>query len=373
MKEAHKIINMNIVAVIGIGRLGLCFALNLEKVGYTVWGIDTNLDYLAALQSKSFQSNEPELESYLKAATDFYPVSDSAVIFDQNIDYIFILVPTPSKQDGSFSHDYIDQVVNQLLQNTPSDGKQRHLIIGSTVMPGYCNELLDRVQSMGYTVTYNPEFIAQGSIIRDQQFPDQILIGEGHEDVTLKLKEIYGKMCQSNPTFHAMSLKSAEICKLATNCFLTMKISFANAIGDLANKTGANPNEILAAIGSDSRIGSKYLNYGFGYGGPCFPRDNQALSMFASQNEFPLHLSQATINVNKQHLEYQLQDYLNADQEEYVFDYITYKKDTDILEESQQFQLALALAKSGKKVKIKNSTLVQEKVEKEYPDHFEFI
>jgi UDPglucose 6-dehydrogenase len=373
LKEAHKIINMNKVAVIGIGRLGLCFALNLEKVGYTVWGIDTNLDYLAALQSKSFQSNEPELESYLKAATAFYPVSDSSVIFDQNIDYIFILVPTPSKQDGSFSHDYIDELVSQLLRKTPLDGKQRHIIIGSTVMPGYCDSLFERVHSFGYTINYNPEFIAQGSIIRDQQFPDQILIGEGHEDVTLKLKEIYGKMCQSNPTFHAMSLKSAEICKLATNCFLTMKISFANAIGDLANKTGANPNEILAAIGSDSRIGTKYLNYGFGYGGPCFPRDNQALSKFATQNEFPLYLSQATINVNKQHLEYQLEDYINANREEYIFDYVTYKKDTDILEESQQFQLALELVKSGKKVKIKNSALIQDKIEKEYPNHFEFI
>lgn len=364
---------MNKVAVIGIGRLGLCFALNLEKVGYSVWGFDTNVDYLETLKSKSFYSNEPQLETYLKDAVNFFPIVDTSVLFDQNIEYIFILVPTPSLQDGSFSHDYIDEVVKQLLHKTPQDGKQRHLIIGSTVMPGYCDSLFERVHSFGYTVNYNPEFIAQGSIIRDQQFPDQILIGEGHENATIKLKEIYSKMCVSNPEIHVMSLKSAEISKLATNCFLTMKISFANAIGDLANKTGANPNEILAAIGSDSRIGSKYLNYGFGYGGPCFPRDNQALSKFATQNDFPLYLSQATINVNKQHLEYQLEDYLNANQEEYIFDYVTYKKDTDILEESQQFQLALELVKSGKKVKIKNSELIQDKINKEYPNYFEFI
>ncbi|MEO0038083.1 MAG: hypothetical protein RIQ59_1294 [Bacteroidota bacterium] len=364
---------MNKVAVIGIGRLGLCFALNLEKAGYSVWGFDTNVKYLETLQSKSFQSNEPQLETYLNEASNFFPVLDTSILFDQNIEYIFILVPTPSLQDGGFSHDYIDEVVSQLLRITPLDGKQRHLIIGSTVMPGYCDSLLEQVLSFGYSVTYNPEFIAQGSIIRDQQFPDQILIGEGHENATLMLKEIYSKMCISNPAIHVMSLKSAEISKLATNCFLTMKISFANAIGDLANKTGANPNEILAAIGSDSRIGNKYLNYGFGYGGPCFPRDNQALSKFATQNEFPLYLSQATINVNKQHLEYQLEDYLNANQEEYIFDYVTYKKDTDILEESQQFQLALELVKSGKKVKIKNSALIQDKIEKEYPNHFEFI
>ena len=364
---------MNKIAVIGIGRLGLCFALNLEKIGYEVWGIDSNADYLEALQSKSFQSNEPDLETYLSAATSFIPTSKSAIIFEQDINYIFLLVPTPSKQDGSFSHDYIDEVVNQLIEKTPSDKKVRHLIIGSTVMPGYCDELLARVKPFGYTISYNPEFIAQGSIIKDQQFPDQILIGEGHPDVSIMLKEVYEKMCKTNPEIHVMSLKSAEICKLATNCFLTMKISFANAIGDLATKTGGNPEEILAAIGSDSRIGSKYLKYGFGYGGPCFPRDNQALSEFASKNDFPLHLSQATINVNKQHLDFQLNDYLKENKQEYIFDYVTYKKDTDILEESQQFLLALELVKAGKKVKIKNSESVKNKIEQAYPNYFEFI
>lgn len=364
---------MNKIAVIGIGRLGLCFALNLEKIGYEVWGIDSNAEYLADLKSKKFQSNEPQLETYLSEAVSFFPTIDSAVLFEQNIKFIFLLVPTPSKEDGSFSHDYIDEVVNQLIQKTPSDGELRHLIIGSTVMPGYCDELSKRIDSYGYTISYNPEFIAQGSIIRDQQFPDQILIGEGHSDVSIMLKEVYAKMCQSNPVMHVMSLKSAEICKLATNCFLTMKISFANAIGDLANKTGGNPEEILAAIGSDTRIGSKYLKYGFGFGGPCFPRDNQALSEFASQNNFPLHLSQATINVNNQHREYQLNGYLNENKQEYIFDYVTYKKDTDILEESQQFQLALELVKAGKVVKIKNSETVKERIEKSYPNYFEFI
>lgn len=364
---------MNKIGVIGIGRLGLCFALNLEKNGYSVWGIDRDLDYVASLESKTFQSNEPDLEAYLTEATSFYPSANSALLFEEAISYIFLLVPTPSQEDGSFSHQYIDEVVNDLIDKTPSDGNLRHLIIGSTVMPGYCEELANRVRNFGYTVSYNPEFIAQGSIIKDQQFPDQILIGEGHPDVTQKLKEIYASMCLSHPLIHVMDLKSAEICKLATNCFLTMKISFANAIGDLANKTGGSPEQILAAIGSDTRIGNKYLNYGFGFGGPCFPRDNQALSKFANQNDFPLHLSQATVEVNQQHLDFQLKSYLSENKNEYVFDYVTYKKGTDILEESQQFLLALALVQAGKKVLIKNSDSVKEKIQKVYPNFFEFI
>lgn len=364
---------MNKIAVIGIGRLGLCFALNLDKIGFKVWGIDANVEYVEQLKSKEFTSNEPQLESYLQSATSFKATSNYEVIFKEDIEYIFLLVPTPSKNDGTFSHDYIDAVVEDLVSKTPNSNKQRHIIIGSTVMPGYCDLLNSTISKNGYTVSYNPEFIAQGSIIKDQQYPDQILIGEGHEKATTMLKLIYNKMCKSNPEIHVMDLVSAEMSKLATNCFLTMKISFANAIGDLALKVGGNPNNILKAIGSDSRIGSKYLNYGFGYGGPCFPRDNEALVAFSQQNDFALLLSQATINVNKQHLHFQLENYLAENKEEYIFDSVTYKKDTDILEKSQQLELALELVKAGKKVKLKNSELVRLKLEEAFPNYFEFI
>lgn len=363
---------MNKIAIIGIGRLGLCFALNLEKSGYHVFGIDTNKEYINQLNTKSFQSNEPEVEHYLKSAQHFYPSTNSNIIFEEGCEYIFLLVPTPSTSDGSFSHKYIDEVVTELISITPNDSKTRHLIIGSTVMPGYCNELFDKVNQYGYTVSYNPEFIAQGSIMRDQQYPDQILIGEGHAEATHFLKEMYQKMCVSSPEVHVMNLKSAEICKLATNCFLTMKISFANAIGDLATATGGEPEKILKAIGADSRVGSKYLNYGYGFGGPCFPRDNQALIQFASQTNLPLHLSEATIKVNQEHLDYQLKQYENLEQDFYTFEYVTYKKDTDIIEKSQQLELAVALAKKGKKVVLKNSLHIKDKLEQLYPNYFIF-
>lgn len=363
---------MNKIAIIGIGRLGLCFALNLEKSGYQVWGVDTNSHYIDQLTNKTFQSAEPEVEEYLSKSMHFYPSTNPAIIFQEACEYIFLLVPTPSQADGSFSHQFIDEVVSNLIEKTPNDQKIRHLIIGSTVMPGYCDALSEKIKPFGYTVTYNPEFIAQGSIMKDQQFPDQILIGEGHPDATHFLKEMYSKMCQSHPEVHVMNLKSAEICKLATNCFLTMKISFANAIGDIASETGGEPDKILKAIGSDSRVGPKYLNYGFGFGGPCFPRDNQALIQFAAQQNIPLHLSEATIKVNKEHLDYQLNHYLAQEKESYIFDYVTYKKDTDIIEKSQQLAVAVALVEKGKKVILKNSHHIKEKLEHLYPNYFIF-
>ncbi len=359
------------MAVIGIGRLGLCFALNLEKCGYDVLGIDTHAGYVQQLVSKQFVSPEPLVEEYLQQAVHFTPSAEYSRLNSHDYSLVFLLVPTPSQPDGNFSHQYIDAVAEQLLQ-LPKPEKPVHLVIGSTVMPGYCDELAARMEAFGYTVTYNPEFIAQGTIIRDQQQPDQILIGEGHPEATEKLREVYARMCVSSPEIHVMNRKSAEICKLATNCFLTMKISFANSIGDLASATGAEPDKILAAIGSDSRIGEKYLRYGFGFGGPCFPRDNQALNKFASDSFKPLPLSDATIRVNREHLDYQFHQFMKRGDNPVYLDYVTYKKGTDILEESQQLALALRLVQAGRKVVIRDSRGVRERLEGSYPGLFEF-
>ena len=362
---------MNKIAVIGIGRLGLCFALNLERIGYHVIGIDLNQDYIDELNNKTFKSFEPQLETYLNKSSEFKATMDFSSIQDESIEMVFCVVPTPSLPDGSFSHSCIDEVVNKILQS-PKPEKTKHLIIACTTMPGYCDLLAERLSNHNYSVNYNPEFIAQGTIIRDQQKPDQILIGEGNELATEQLRIIYSRMCDSNPQIHVMSRKSAEITKLATNCFLTMKISFANSIGDLAISTGGEPDKILKAIGADSRIGSKYLNHGFGFGGPCFPRDNKALLAFASNLNHDIPLSKATIDVNSKHLEFQLNELLKEDKSEYIFDSVTYKKGTDILEESQQLLLAVRLVEAGKKVIIEQSEAVRDTLEKLYPNYFTF-
>lgn len=363
---------MKKVAVIGVGRLGLCFALNLERVGYHVLGIDLNEDYVNQLNEKTFRSYEPELEDYLKQSINFNASTDYSIIANSDIDFIFCIVPTPSLEDGTFSHEYIDQMTIELLK-LPKPKNKKHLIIASTTMPGFCNELESRLRDFNYSVNYNPEFIAQGTIIRDQQNPDQILIGEGDIEVTNFLKEVYAKMCTSNPKINVMGLKSAEITKLATNCFLTMKISFANSIGDLAVSIDAEPEKILKAIGADSRIGEKYLNYGFGFGGPCFPRDNKALVAFASSKNQKIPLSEATIEVNNKHLDFQFIELIKSGLSEYTFDSLTYKKGTDILEESQQLKLAVKLVEAGKKVSVSNSEIVRAKIEKLYPNYFTFI
>tara|TARA_R110000796_G_scaffold1475_1_gene5872 strand:+ start:1405 stop:2499 length:1095 start_codon:yes stop_codon:yes gene_type:complete len=338
---------MKSVSIIGIGKLGLCFALNLEKVGYTVDGYDINKDYLNELRNKTFISSEPEVTNLLKSSKNLN-LHDNLEEVTHN-DLIFAIVPTPSLPNGKYDHQYIETLKEKLI----SLGVQKttkHLIINCTTFPGYCDKLQKDLQKYNYTVSYNPEFIAQGSIVKDQVNADMVLIGEANTHVGNLIEDVYMAHCTSNPRVCRMDRISAEITKLSLNCFLTTKISFANMIGDISNKVGGETDKILEAIGSDSRIGNKYLRWGYGYGGPCFPRDNRALNIFAEENEIDAQISRATDKMNELHLTYQIEEFMrnNPDKnKKVVFDYITYKPESTILEESQQLKFALTLEKLG--------------------------
>lgn len=354
---------MEKIAIVGIGRLGLCLALNLERAGYQVIGIDTDSKYVEAINLKSFQSSEPLVNEYLAASKNFRATTQIDEIASPGIKLIFIVVPTPSLPDGSFDHSFIDAFATKLAAFGKSSS-EKHLIINSTTIPGYCDILHERMSPLNYAVSYNPEFIAQGSIISDQQSPDQVLIGEANEGAGDLIQELYLKLCSNKPVFCRMQRISAEITKLATNCFLTTKISFANAVGDLAVKAKAEPEKILAAIGADSRVGNKYFKYGFGYGGPCFPRDNRAFNTFANGHNYQMLIGEATDKANESHSYFLTAEWAEKYKEEewITFDSVTYKKGTDIIEESQQLKLAVDLARAGRKVKIKESAAVIKKL-----------
>ena len=359
------------IAVVGVGKLGLCFALNLERSGFEVYGIESNTEYLNQLRSRTFSSVEPEVNELLISAGHLQFSDDISIIVKEEIRDIFLMVATPSLEDGGYDHSQVERVAERLI-DIATKNVQRHVYVGCTTMPGYCNDLSEKLENFGYTVSYNPEFIAQGAIVKDQLYPDQVLIGEANAQVGDRLQNIYEKMVLNEPVFCRMNPLSAEIAKLATNCFLTTKISFANSIGDLATKAGANAGQILAAIGSDSRIGSKYLGYGFGFGGPCFPRDNRALGKYADQQGYPLQLSKATDKVNDEHHEFLVKHYLESyrPETEILIDGVSYKKGTSQITESQQLRLAVSLVNAGRTVKIIDSQEVIDQVEQLYPGKF---
>jgi hypothetical protein len=340
------------ITIIGIGKLGLCLALNLERSGYNIVGVDTNEEYINELKNKTFNSPETGVNGFLKDSTK--------IKFSTNIedgienDIIFVVVSTPSTKDWKYDHTNIDNIIEKLI----SIGKQKNrkeLIINCTTFPGYCELISNKLKEYNYYVSYNPEFITQGTIIHDQLYCSHILIGENDKIAGDIIEGTYKNFMNTTPTFNRMGLTESEITKIAINCFLTTKISYANMIGDIAIRYNCDETKILTAIGSDDRIGGKYLKYGYGFGGPCFPRDNRALLKCAEEVGVNATISKSTDDMNDLHLKYQVEDFINKNPNKdipVVFDYITYKKESILIEESQQLRFALELKKLGYKIVI---------------------
>ena len=340
------------ISIIGVGKLGLCLALNLERKGYSIIGVDISEDYLKSLNDKTFNTSEPYVNEYLQESQNIFYTTDLKTALQNDI--LFIVVRTPSTCDWKYDHTDIENITNQLI----SFGKQptrKDLIINCTTFPGYCNTLQEKLKEYNYFVSYNPEFIAQGTIIKDQINCDNVLIGEADKYAGDLITNIYKSIVESNPIYNKMDVTEAELTKLSVNCFLTTKISYANMVGDIANRLGCDAFKVLEAIGTDSRIGNKYLKPGFGFGGPCFPRDNRALAKCGEEVGVDAVISKATDEMNEKHLQYQIADFVksNPDISKTVkIDFITYKKDSILIEESQQLKFALKLKELGYKIKI---------------------
>ena len=191
---------MKKIGIIGAGRLGICLALNLERVGYSIVAIDSSENRVQQINTKQLMVEEPSVENYLSESTNLRASADVKELSRNEIDFIFVCVPTPSLENGKYDHSYILTCVDELLKHG-NPKNQVDLVINSTTMPGFCDQLQTQLKDTNYTVSYNPEFIAQGSIIRDQQFPDQVLIGEANPDSGKRISEVYKKMCPDNLHF----------------------------------------------------------------------------------------------------------------------------------------------------------------------------
>lgn len=360
------------LAVVGIGRLGLCFALNLEKAGYNVIGYDIRDEHIYEVNKKIFRSPEPGLNDLVKNYTNFVGTSS---LFDTvaNSDVIFVTLRTESDMDGKYNHDQIESFLHQLKSLGPQK-KTKHLVICSNVQPGYTNTVAERVSDLNYIVSFNPETIAQGQIVEDQVYPSIVIIGEASESAGDLICGIYDDMCLSEYTVHRMDRTSAELTKVGLNCSLTAKISMANTIGDVAIRLGGNPDKILTAIGSDDRIGNKYFKHGYGYGGPCFPRDNRAFIRCASEMGITAHMNVACDKTNEDHLTYQLDDFCSKHDvnDPVTITDVTFKPDCPIIEESQQLEFAVGLANRGYSVTIRECEEVISQVKNIHTDKFNY-
>ena len=338
------------IGLIGAGRLGICLALLIEKAGYEVLASDNRIDYINSLQKGIIDTAEPEVQQYLSDAKNIEFTTDNTRVIAE-CDLIFTLVATPSLKDGSYDVSAVWKVIDD-FKDIPILLDEKSLVIGCTTNPGDCNDFQEALKDTGIDIFYNPEFIAQGSIIRDLQNADMVLLG-GDGKHKSELSQIYEKIQMGfiSPSIYFMSTKAAEVTKIAVNCFLTTKISYANMLGEVLTLSGMEDeiDSVLMSIGADRRIGKKYLNYGFGFGGPCFPRDNRAFASYASKVGVSHNIGEVTDAFNEEHATFLKNYFINKNKKKlpFLFNYLTYKPNTDILTESQQYRLCLDLLNEG--------------------------
>src|SRR6266571_2650938 len=351
------------VSVCGLGKLGACIAATLAARGFEVLGVDIDPEKVRKVNEGLPPVEEPLLaetiaagRSRLKATLDPRGAVDT--------DVSFFIPPSPSLPDGSFSNEYLLRAMQPIAAAVREQGKTGHLFVcNSTTTPGAMDTvlipMLERelggVCGRDFGVCYNPEFIALGNVINGLLEPDLVLIGESDPDSGAALEELYKKYNRNAPHIARMSIASAELTKISVNSFITMKISFTNQLRMIAEKfPKADIHAILEAIGSDSRIGQKYLRAGLSYGGPCFPRDNRLLAYAARQMGLEAPLAEASDRVNeltKQKLLQQVSSLVARGDTVAVLG-VSYKPETYIVEESAGLYLAQNLQRNGYRVLV---------------------
>lgn len=362
------------ITVIGVGKLGLGFALLLEHANYNVLGVDIFPEYVEKLNKKTLVSQEPEYNELLQNATNFRATTNLQEGLNHS-NILFIIVQTPNGGGERFyDHTILSNLLERINREKP---KNKHIIIGCTVMPKYINEIGNELlkDCENTTLSYNPEFVAQGDIVRGFRTPDIILCGTTSDDVKEEMKEIYSRMTAPHtPKFCFMTPLEAEIVKIGLNGYITTKISFANMLSDVCDKTGANKERVLDAIGSDSRIGTKYFKPGYSFGGPCFPRDTKALNLFVKNEGICSDILTATTKMNEEHIVFQAEQMYNT-QNTFMFSNVCYKENSKIpiIEESAKLKIACYLQKKyNSSCRIVDTPEIIREVKKEYGKKFEY-
>jgi UDPglucose 6-dehydrogenase len=331
--------------------------------GHTVVGVDVNPDFVAAIQQGRAPVNEPGLAEMIRANRERLSATESYEDALMATDVTFIIVPTPSDPDGTFSMRYVLSAAEKIGAVLRKKKDWHLVVLSSTVMPGSMGgTLLPALEAhsgkkcgIGFGLCYNPEFIALGSVVRDMLNPDMILIGESDKRSGAILEELYTGVCDSSPRIQRMNYVNAEVTKLSVNTFVTTKISYANMLAQVCETLpGADVDVVTSAIGCDSRIGRKYLRGALGYGGPCFPRDNVAFSALARLNGVPALLAEATDAVNRRQVPRLAELILSRLPKDGTAGILglSYKPDTEVIEESQGVAIAKHLLKAGARVVV---------------------
>lgn len=346
------------ISVVGLGKLGSPIVAVFASKGYDVIGIDTNPVFVEKISNHIAPVEEPQLQELL---TEHRAHISATMDWSKAIagsDMTTIMVPTPSGADGAFRNDYVLSVMDEVGRVLASKPGYHLVVVHSTTMPGSVGgpirQRLERAsgRKIGSDIglCYNPEFIALGDVINGLLHPDFILIGESDKRAGDVLESIYRKVVGQNANIARMNFVNAELTKISVNTYVTMKISFANMLGEICDRLeGADVSVVVDAIGRDTRIGEKYLKPAVGYGGPCFPRDTIAFGRVAHLVGGTADLALATDAINRRQISRLTEiiaDMIPPGGTAAVLG-LSYKPSTPVVEESQGIMLAKSLKDAG--------------------------
>ncbi len=360
------------IAIVGTGYVGLVSGTCFAEMGVDVTCIDINTDKISALKKGVIPIYEPGLEDMvlrnMKAGRLHFSTDLSSVL--NSVEIVFIAVGTPADEDGSADLHYVLNVAHEV-------GKAMNdyvlLVTKSTVPVGTSRlvrkaveeELLKRSLDIDFDVASNPEFLKEGDAIKDFMSPDRVVVGVESDHARELMTRLYRPFLLNNFRVIFMDIPSAEMTKYAANSMLATRISFMNDIANLCEQVGADVNMVRKGIGSDQRIGSKFLYPGIGYGGSCFPKDVKALIHTAHENGCKMRVLEAVEEVNykqKEVLFNKLKRHFsgNLNGKTVALWGLSFKPNTDDMREATSLVLISLLTEAGCSVRVYDPVAMNE-------------
>ena len=367
------------IAMIGTGYVGLVSGVCFSDFGHEVVCVDKDAAKIDQLNSGEVPIYEPGLEALFERNTKQGRLTFTTDLKEgvQEAEIIFLALPTPPGADGAADLSFVLKVAEDLSSMITS---YKVIVDKSTVPVGTAEKvhavLAKKLDESLFDVVSNPEFLREGVAVDDFMKPDRVVIGVE----SAQAKEVMGRLYapfvrQGNPIFY-MDLRSAEMTKYAANSYLATRISFMNEIANLCEELGANVDMVRKGMGSDTRIGKRFLFPGVGYGGSCFPKDVQALARAASENEYDFKILNAVMNVNaaqKKILSQKIINYFNGDLKGKTIAIwgLAFKPNTDDIREAPALSIIDDLLAAGAEIKAFDPEAT-ENVEALYGDKISF-
>mgnify|MGYP000171795433 CR=1 FL=1 len=352
------------IAIVGTGYVGLVTGTCFAETGVNVTCVDVNAEKIENLQKGIIPIYEPGLEDMVQRNVNAGRLHFTTALENclDNVDIVFSAVGTPPDEDGSADLSYVLAVAKTIGANMK---KYTLVVTKSTVPVGTAHKVKDTIQaeldkrgvSIEFDVASNPEFLKEGNAIDDFMSPDRVVVGVESERAKKLMTKLYKPFMMLNSRVIFMDIPSAEMTKYAANSMLATRISFMNDIANLCELVGADVNMVRKGIGADSRIGSKFLYPGCGYGGSCFPKDVKALIKTAEKNGYSMYVLKSVEEVNERQksiLFEKLLKHYNGDIQgkQITLWGLAFKPETDDMREAPSLVLIQKLLAAGATVKV---------------------